>query len=48
MQGRLIIDFERDEKKEKCSYNYKQEGKYKLKKEELILLLENIIRDIMD
>ena len=48
MKGRLIIDFEKDEEKEKCSFDFKQDGEFKLKTEELILLLENIIRDLMD
>jgi len=48
MKGRVIIDFERDEVKEKCNYNLKQEGNDTLDNEDLINLLKHVIGELMD
>ena len=47
MKGRVVIDFERDEDAEKCSYDLKQEGEDTLGNEDLISLFEHIIRELM-
>ncbi|UCD14188.1 MAG: hypothetical protein JSW60_01885 [Thermoplasmatales archaeon] len=47
MKGRVIINFERDEVAEKCSYDLKQEGKDTLGNEDLISLFEHIIRELI-
>lgn len=46
IKGKVIIDFESDEKGE-CNYNIKQEGKDILDNENLISLFEHIIRELM-
>ena len=48
MKGRVIIDFERDEEEEKCSYCINQDGKDTLDNEELISLLKHVIGELMD
>ena len=48
MKGRVIIDFERDEEEEKCSYNLKQEGKDTLDNDDLISLLKHVIGELID
>ena len=47
MKGRVIIDFESDEK-EKCEYKIQQTGKDTLNNENLIFLLEHIISELME
>jgi|APFre7841882590_1041340.scaffolds.fasta_scaffold463780_1 hypothetical protein len=47
LQGKVIINFEYDEKKEKCSWDLKQEGKDTLDKDDLILLFQHIIGEFM-
>lgn len=46
IKGRVIIDFESDQEGE-CSWKIQQEGKNKLNDEEIISLLEHIIRETM-
>jgi hypothetical protein len=48
MKGRVIIDFERDEEEEKCSYCINQDGKDTLDNEELISLLKHVIGELME
>jgi hypothetical protein len=45
-KGRIIIDFESDDKGE-CSWNISREGKDKLNDENLKSLLETVLRDLM-
>jgi hypothetical protein len=45
-KGRLIIDFESDEKGE-CSWNIQQEGKTKLDGKNLATLFETILRELL-
>lgn len=47
LQGKVIINFEYDEKKEKCSWDLKQEGKDTLNKENLIFLFQHLIGELM-
>jgi hypothetical protein len=47
LQGKVIINFEYDEKKEKCSWDLKQEGKDTLDKDDLNLLFQHIIGEFM-
>jgi len=47
LQGKVIINFEYDEKKEKCSWDLKQEGKDKLDKDNLVLLFQHLIGELM-
>ena len=47
MKGRVIIDYERDEEEEKCSYNLKQVGINTLDNEDIISLLKHIITELM-
>ncbi len=47
MKGRVIINFDRNEESEKCSYNLKQEGDNILGKEDIISLLQHIISELM-
>ncbi len=47
LQGKVIITFEYDEKKEKCSWDLKQEGKDTLTKENLIFLFQHLIAELM-
>ena len=47
MQGRVIIDFNYDEVKEKCHWDLKQEGKDTLPNEELIFLFQHLIGELM-
>ncbi len=48
LQGKVIINFQYDEKNEKCSWDMKQEGKDKLDSENLILLFQHCIGELMD
>jgi hypothetical protein len=47
LQGKVIITFEYDEKKEKCSWDLKQEGKDILDKDHLVLLLQHCVGELM-
>ena len=47
LKGRVVIDFQYDEEKEQCSWKMKQEGKDRLKKEELVQLFQNCIGELM-
>jgi len=47
MKGRVIINFDRDEENEKCSYNLKQDGDDILGKEDIISLLQHIVSELM-
>jgi len=47
LQGKVIITFEYDEKTEKCSWDLKQAGKDTLEKDDLVLLLQNCVRELM-
>ena len=46
-QGKGIINFEYDEKKEKCSWDLNQEGKDTLNKDNLIFLFQHFIGELM-
>ena len=46
LKGRVIIDFESDEKGE-CNFNIQQEGKDTLDDDNLVSLFEHIIRELM-
>ena len=46
-QGKGIINFEYDEKKEKCSWGLKQEGKDFLDKDHLVLLFQHVMGELM-
>jgi hypothetical protein len=43
----MIIHFEYDEKKEKCSWDLKQEGKDTIDKDHLVLLLQHCVGELM-
>jgi hypothetical protein len=47
IQGKMIIHFEYDEKKEKCSWDLKQEGKDTQDKDHLVLLLQHCVGELM-
>ena len=47
LQGKVIINFEYDEEKEKCRWDLIQEGKDRLNKDDLIQLLQHCITDYM-
>ena len=47
MKGRVIVDFERDEEEEKCSYSLKQVGNDTLDDEDIISLFKLIISELM-
>jgi hypothetical protein len=47
VKGRVVIDFQYDEEKEKCSWKMKQDGKDRLKKQELVQLFQNCIGELM-
>jgi len=47
LQGKVIINFEYDEKKEKCSWDLKQEGKDTLDKDHLVLLFQHLVGELM-
>ena len=46
LKGRVVIDFEADEKGE-CNFNIEQQGKDTLDNENLISLFEYVIRELM-
>jgi hypothetical protein len=48
MKGTVIIEYERDDEKEECSYNLSQEGNNSLNNEDLITLFKHIIGELMD
>lgn len=45
-KGRVIIDFESDEKGE-CNFTIQQDGQDKLDNENLISIFEHVIRELM-
>lgn len=47
LKGKVIIDFEYDEEKEKCKWDLKQKGKSTLDKDDLIHLLQHCIGELM-
>jgi hypothetical protein len=47
LQGKVIINFEYDEKNEKCRWDLKQEGKDTLDTDNLILLFQHLIGELM-
>lgn len=47
LQGKVVINFQYDEKNEKCSWDLKQEGEDKLSNDDLILLLQHCVGDLM-
>jgi len=47
MKGKVIINFNRDEESEKCSYKLKQEGDNILSKEDIISLFQHIISELI-
>jgi len=47
LQGKVIINFEYDEEKEKCRWDLKQEGKDTLQKDDLILLFQHLVGELM-
>jgi hypothetical protein len=47
LHGKVIITFEYDEKKEKCSWGLKQEGKDSLDKDHLVLLFQHVVGELM-
>jgi hypothetical protein len=47
LRGKVIINFQYDEEKEKCSWDLKQEGKDILNKDDLIHLFQHIVGEYM-
>ena len=47
LQGKVVINFEYDEEKEKCHTDLKQDGKDRLSKDDLIQLLQHCIGELM-
>jgi len=47
MKGRVIVDFEREEEEEKCSYNLTQVGNDTLDNEDIISLFKHIVSELM-
>lgn len=47
LQGKVIINFQYDEKNEKCTCDMKQEGKDTLNNDDLILLFQHLIGELM-
>lgn len=47
LHGKVIINFEYDEEKEKCHWDLKQDGKDRLRKDDLIQLLQHCIGELM-
>jgi len=47
LQGKVVINFEYDEEKEKCHWELKQEDKDKLSNDDLIHLLQHCIGEFM-
>lgn len=47
LQGKVIIDFEYDEEKEKCHWKLKQDGKDTLSNDDVIHLLQHCIAELM-
>lgn len=45
-QGKVIINFQYDEKTEKCTWDMKQEGKDKLGNDDLIQLFQHLIGEL--
>jgi hypothetical protein len=48
MKGTVIIDYERDEEREKCSYCLTQKSNNPMNSEDLISLFKHIIGELMD
>jgi len=46
MKGKVVIDFEYDEKS-KCNWDIKQEGKDNLNNENLVYLLQHIVGELI-
>jgi hypothetical protein len=47
LQGKVVINFQYDEEKEKCHWDLQQEGKDLLSKDDLIQLLQHCITEYM-
>lgn len=47
MNGKVVIDYEQTDDG-KCSWKFKQEGNEELDNNDLVYLLENVIRDIIE
>ncbi len=47
LQGKVIIHFQYDDKKEKCSWELKQEGKDTLDRDNLVLLFQHLIGELL-
>ena len=47
VQGIVVINYQYDEKTEKCSWTLRQEGQDTLQKDDLILLFRHIIEEYM-
>jgi len=47
MKGKVVINFEHTEDG-KCEWNVKQEGNDKLSNDDLLYLLETVMRDVME
>lgn len=47
LKGKVTINFEYDEQKEKCSWDLKQEGKDTLDKDDLVFLLQHCVGELM-
>jgi hypothetical protein len=47
IKGKVIIDFEYDETKEKCRWTIQQKGKDTLDNEMLILLFQHIVGELI-
>ena len=47
MKGKVVIDYEQTDEG-KCSWKFKQEGNDELDNNDLVYLLETVIRDIME
>jgi hypothetical protein len=45
MKGKVVIDFQEDNGE--CTWNIRQEGEDELQNEDLITLLEHVIRDLL-
>ena len=47
MKGKVVINFEQTEDG-KCEWNINQEGDDKLSNDDILYLLENVMRDVME
>jgi hypothetical protein len=48
LRGKVVIDFEYDEKNEKCRWDLRQEGKDTLKRDDLLLLFQHLVGELME